>query len=212
MGAKGIITTKPGGSTSAGKIVVTDDASATGVPTKTPIGDIIPFREDIAGILEGDLVSFDPVTDATGEIAVGITLVKTGKVITGIHQDNIIVGAGEPVLINGGAKIQGKITINGGILVITGNSFIEGKIESNINGSIIVASECSVEGKIEVTGASYLSIKNSTIDGKIASNGNISATVQNCTVRGKLEVLNATKCKTSGNTVEGQTNTPGCVN
>ncbi len=207
--ARGIVTKKPDGGGTAGRIILTDpigDAIGRDAAIVSEIGAVLPYSEVNQSEL-GDIVDFAYDGKEASHLA---TTIK-GKVITGSYQDNIIVGDGESVVINAG-NLEGKISVNGGFLAIVGSSFLAGKIESATAGSfIMIDNQSTIEGTLAISAASTFSLRNSTVEGKVESNGNIFASVIGCTVRGKLEVVNAKICKCSGNTVEGKTNTPGCT-
>ncbi len=222
--ARGIITKKPAGTTTAGRIIVTNAESAgvisgggtdTGAGTggdavgASPVsienGQGVDFTEANANNV-GDIVDF--VFD--GQLGSGLQGVGKATVITGNYTDNVVVGAGQNTVIIAG-NLEGKISVNGGTLVIAGNTFIAGKVESAVaDSSILVDNGTTIEGKIEMSALSTLVVRNSTIEGKLSANGLNYVCVKGCTVRGKLEVLNSKTCKCTGNTVQGQTNTPGC--
>ncbi len=216
--ARGIIVAKPAGGTTAGRILITDTSSSatsstgtatSGTTSATPaltLGSYVSFNEDTTAKVS-DIVDF--TFDATGAAA-KLTLVKSGTIVTGTYTDNIVVAAGQAVLINGAANFDGKITVNGGILIVIENTHAEGKIESASPGSFVMIDGCTIEGKVEVTGTGTMIIQNTTVEGKISSNGNIYASVTGSTIKGKIEILNATSCFNSGNTIAGESNTPNC--
>jgi hypothetical protein len=119
--ARGIVVGKPSGGTGtavAGKIIVTEGAAssdpASGVAAAIEAGTIINFRETNATAV-GDIADFN-ITDGVGT---GLNTVIAGTVLTGTITDNVVVAAGQAVTIKGGT-LEGKITVNGGILAVIG--------------------------------------------------------------------------------------------
>jgi hypothetical protein len=208
--ARGIVVTKPGGGMPNGKIIVSDGSSVItpaggGGAVAADPGTVVPYVEDSAEL--GDVVDFT----YDGRLASALQTAIKGTVITGPYTDNVVVGLGECYLITGG-NLEGKISVNGGILVVVGNSYLTGKVESATAGSFILFNQQStVEGKLDISGASTLSYRNSTVEGKLTTNGTLFTAVNSSTIHGKLEVLNAKICQCIGNTVVGDTNTPGCT-
>jgi cytoskeletal protein CcmA (bactofilin family) len=131
-------------------------------------------------------------------------VVTAGKVING-SADSIVVSGSTPILITG--TIDGKVTVSGGIAIISAAQ-LSSKLESSTANSYILAIGSTISGKVELTGASYLSLRSSTIEGKVSSDGSIYTTVRKCEIEGSLEVINTSDCHCSDNTVDGQTNTP----
>ena len=207
--AKGIIVKRPSSGDPNGRIIVTDpigDASGRDATMVSEVGAVLTYSEVNQSAL-GDIVDFAYDGKEASHLATAIK----GTVITGSYKDNVVVAAGQSVVINAG-NLEGKISVNGGFLAVVGSSFLAGKIESATAGSfILVDDQSTIEGKLDISNTSTLSVKNSTVEGKISSNGNVYASVMNCTIRGKLEVLNAKVCRCSNNTVIGETNTPGCT-
>lgn len=221
--ARGIIVAKPAGGSgapsTAGKIMVTNPSteystSAGGTSDATAVrsaevnyGQCIDFIEGNGSIV-GDYVDF--IYD--GVLATKVASTGTKSIlISGSYSDNIVIAAGQSYTILD-ASLEGKITNNGGTLVVSGKTLISGKIEApGANSQVFIDSGCAIEGKLEVISASVMTVNGSTIEGKIQSNGNSYASVKGCTIRGKLEVLNAKVCQCSGNNVQGDTNTPGCA-
>jgi hypothetical protein len=215
--ARGIITTKPTGAggtgaTTAGKIIVTEGtvASHDGTGDATPAalaletGSTISYPSGTTE-KEGDLVDFS--IDAASGTAKINSVVKTGTLITN-STENIIVSAGQSVVIAG--TVEGKVTVNGGILAIAEKSKIGGKLESSTAGSYIFANSAIISAKVEIIGASYVSLQGTTIEAKVTSDGTNYTSVKDCIINGSLDVINSADCKCSGNTVDGKTNTPNC--
>ena len=207
--AKGILVKKPniGSGSTMGKISVTDGGGSAD-PTSPPveIGTTVEFRNPVTANGEdvnvGNLVEFE--TDANGETVV-LSVLDKGTVITNSNE-KVDVAAGTNVLING--TVDGKVTVNGGTLVVADGSKILSKIESAVANSTIVVSGSNVAAKIDFSGASSLSVQNCTIEGKVTSDGSLYTTIRNCVIEGSLDVINTQECHCSGNTVEGKTNTP----
>ena len=226
--ARGIVTTKPGGTggSANGKLLVTDGTDSSGGSTggvssgtisgvgagslsaavNIYPGAVVDFS-DIGSASVGDIVDFVIGTDG---MAAKITVFKPGIVITGVHKGNISVAAGTSLLVTAG-KIDGKIEVNGGVLAFVENSDIQDDIKTVTDGSFVFIDSSRVEGKVKVFGASYLSVRNSKVEDKLVSKENIFASVVGCKINDNLEVLNAKTCSCSGNTVGGKTNTPGCT-
>lgn len=212
MAARGIVTKKPGSGNPQGRIVVTSvDAGATHT---AGIGDEIDSGEDTcaSGLGIGDVVSFDIAPDSTGagEVAVNLQLLSSGSVLAGPWRRHLVIEAGESVLVTGSVMLEGKVTVNGGTLIILENASIEGKIDAANGAVVIVGQGVDVGGKIDSDDAAALVLDGTTVDGKISSHGNSFVSITGCTIQGKLDVINATTCRISDNVVTGGTNTPGC--
>lgn len=225
--ARGIITKKPAGTTTAGRIIVTNPESLGGIsdggtgdtgtgtgdavgadPVSLEYGQGIDFTEATLSNV-GDIVDF--IFD--GQLGSGLSGgAGSATVITGTYQPNITVGAGETVLLQAATLNGVLITNNGGTVIACDNTIIKGRITSAIAGSsVIITTGTSMTGDVSISGASILSVKGSATAGAIQSDGNTYASVIDCNIKGKLEVINATVCKCSGNVVSGGTNTPGCT-
>ncbi len=206
--ARGIVKAPPmGGSpaTTSGKILVTESLAdpVDGTPGMD-VGTEISFI-DANQSKVGDIVDFS--LDSTGNGKIN-SVVASGTVIPNNFPDNIIVAAGQSVIINGTTAFDGKITINGGYLSIVDSAHIEGKIESTNPGSFLLISgdkTVTHDGAIKFTGGN-LSIKKANISGKFSSSGAKFIIIQGNTFVGKFEVLNATKCKAGQNSINGDSN------
>lgn len=188
--SKGITKGRPG-QISPNRIMVTEAVAIDPTLPLFPGSEIIGEGEQTTN--QGDLVEFE-IDPATG-LAVKISTITAGKVISTDTDENIVVGSGEVVLISG-AHVDGKITVNGGYLVIVDGATISGKIASNTAGSYILAEGSTIEGKVESNSGGNLSLVKCSIFGKVTSNGNKYVGVIGCTVNGKVEVTGAGKYNT----------------
>ena len=175
--AKGILQSKPPNPGESGTIIVTegetvrppptDDPDAPAVITINP-GDAVSFTEPTKAT-EGDLVEFTITFEGDGSlVAEGITVVASGTLITGAHDGNVTVGAGEGVVISG-ASVGGNVKVDGGVLVITGGSVIEGNLKADDDAFILIDDGSRVVGHIDVQ-MGFLSVRSTDVfeDGILA--------------------------------------------
>src|SRR3990172_3421674 len=122
-----------------GVVIAVDAARMSGIIIVTTLGDAVhphptlgeevPFLAAPEPLAVGDLVEFD--YDPTGVVAIPLKKISSGVVITGLHDGKVEATAATPMLITG-ATISGKITVNGGILVIIGSSVVDGRSTSTM--------------------------------------------------------------------------------
>jgi|CXWL01.1.fsa_nt_gi hypothetical protein len=168
--ARGIITKKPSGGTISGRLIITDLDPAN--PSIEP-GDSLPFDESPGSFVTkfGDYVSFDIATNGSGTpAAVNLHLISAGQVISGIYNQDIVVESDKAVIVMKSGFINGKITCNGGALLILG-SIVLGNIDVD-NGSAIVKEGARVRqisfDPLRSTPADcILSVQDSTINGNL---------------------------------------------
>ncbi len=206
--ARGIIVKRPGGGSPNGRLITSEViADPTGRMPAVPPGNVVEFPPDDSSDVQpniGDVVDFtyDP---ATGK---GSALIPAGRATVYSSEETLDLDIvdGEFVLLSG-AKIEGGINVNSGVLAIANGSSFSGKIKGVTAESTIIVNGSTTEGKIESNNGGYLAMDTVNKTGKVTSTGNAYTSVQNCTIAGKLEVLRATQCVLRNNTVQGQTNT-----
>jgi hypothetical protein len=212
--ARGIITAKPSTAVPKGKISVTDGKSSSGGPGSDPstpgatttavveVGSEVDYSRATSENV-GDVVDF--TTDSSGQVVIN-SIVATGGKVIGNTNEKLTVAAGEVVVVTG--TVDGKVTVNGGTIVITSAAKILSKLESTTANSYIIANGTTISAKVEISGASFVSLKNTKVEGKVTTDGTIYTAVRNCVIEGSLDVTNTSDCHCSGNTVDGNTNTP----
>ena len=145
--AKGIVKSGAGGSGGMGSIVVTEGETVRFPPTDDPTapasvtinaGDTISFAGDPTAT-EGDLVEFAIGVDPTDGsiVATDLAIVGDGTFITGDHDGNVMIGAGEGAVISG-ANVSGNVTVDGGVLVVTGASVVGGNLKADDDAFILI--------------------------------------------------------------------------
>jgi hypothetical protein len=240
--AKGTIKIK-GTAGTGGSVILT---SIDGSNTQTPIGGIIAIASSGSSaplpVNVGDMVSFD-ITPASGggsssfapsgETATILSVLSNATVYSGPLSDNINVGANQCVVINNGAKIDGNIKVEGGVLLVTDAANIYGNIKGSSGAVIIIDGKAVINGntRISDTGSSPLLyidgsnlsgnikglsvsrvvLNGCTIDGNVDCENSASVTITGNNINGNLKVAGTTSCKVSGNTVSGKTDAAGCV-
>ncbi len=210
--ARGIVTIKPA-STNSGKIMSTSSsASSSGGSTGSsgtatdpiagiaalPIGTIVPYTQDTTANL-GDVVDFVVADDGS---AVDIKVFKAGTYLTGEIHTNVIVNAGDSVLVS--AHVDGKIIVNGGMLTLAEGTHVEAKVESAVDGSYIFITGAHIEGRVAVAGASYLDLRSSVVEGAVFSDSNLFASIADTSVKGKIEATKATSLTIKNVVVDGK--------
>ncbi len=167
--ARGIVTKKPDGGN--GRIIMTDLDSHS--PSAEP-GDIVLFFDNPAGTYQskvGDYVTFDIGTSSSGTPE-GLNLLKisTGQIISGTYNQDLTIGRDQALIVTRTGNVGGKISCNGGILVIIGGR-LRGSVEVD-NGSVIVTEGARVRGisfdpLSTIPADAILSIQNSTVNGNL---------------------------------------------
>lgn len=218
--AKGVI--KGGGSGNNPTLIISDLGGGTTSPgTGGTVGSVSPgavaqegseITYSSAGIAlaAGDFVEFTPNADGTGTVTQKIC---SGQVITGTYDRLLQVTSTSAALIIN-ATVSGKITCNGGTLVIVGNTVIDGKVDID-NGSTVImsGSQVKINSKVDsLTNNTLKMFSGVVVDGKITSGNDKYVQIQGCTIEGKLEVTGAQACAISGNAINGRVVAgPPCV-
>ena len=163
-----------------GSIVVTEGETVRFPPTDDPTapasvtinaGDTISFTGDPTAT-EGDLVEFAIGIDpADGSIvATDLAIVGDGTFITGDHDGNVMIGAGEGAVISG-ANVSGNVKVDGGILVVTGGSVIDGNLKADDEAFISIDDGSRVVGHIDVQ-MGFLSVRSTEVfEGSLFAEG-----------------------------------------
>lgn len=202
--ARGIIVKRPGGGSPNGRMVTTEVISDPNgrMPSILP-GKILEYPPNNTPEI-GDVVEFvyDPATGYGDRL----NTVTKAIIYTGESAQDLDIPKGQYVLLNA-AKIEGGITVSGGVLAIANASSFSGKISGVTADSTIIINGSSTEGKVESNNNGFLTMDTVNSLGKVTSTSNAITTVQNCVISGKLEVLGAAQCFLANNTVQGQTNT-----
>ena len=195
----------------SGRIIVTTLGDA--VHPHPTLGEEVPFLAAPEPLSLGDLVEFDVVVSAAEITAVPLRKIASGTVITGVFEGNVDATAINPVLIID-ATISGKITSNGGTIVILGNSVIDGKVDIDNGSTLVIVKTGSVAPKINSKIDSFtrnlIFIRGAEVEGKVTSNQDHYVLIQNAVIGGKLELLSmpANGCNVSNNTVTGKVSVP----
>lgn len=185
--SKGITKGRPQSTTTCKLMVTIDDSGDPA--TVMDAGTEIEFKNDIAFEI-GDEVEFS--YDQATQLAVVKMVTTKARVITSDSDEDMIIGPDEVAVIKG-AKIDGKIVVNGGKLAIFDSAIITGKVQSLSANSYILASGATFEGKVESSNGGYLSLYKCTVFGKVVSDKNEYVGIIGSTINGKIDVTNAKK-------------------
>jgi hypothetical protein len=188
-----------------GSIVVSDVSGSSVTPGKIIFFSSEPLEPSLR---IGDVVNFNIEADPPS--ATNVTWLSEGTVIAQDHSGTVTVGPDQSVVITGGATIDGKISVNGGTLLVLDGVIVDGKIEGSNGACVYIEGAGKIDGKIESTGGVCLTVTNSMIEGKISSNGDVYVRIVGNTIKGKLEVRNNGPCIITSNTVDGKVNVPNC--
>lgn len=189
-------------------------------------GETITFSATDPGLSPGDRISFGLTKKKGGGWnGTNLTLDSAGTHIGSNTTQNITVNASDTYLIDSGATMTGTITMNGGMISISGGSTVTGVItgtaeffviedNSSMNGGsdltgtgtstcFMSVNECTAGGNVVSDSWKTAEVLNSTISGNVDSNNDTNITIMSNTVSGNLTITNATSCKELNNTVSG---------
>ncbi len=68
------------------------------------------------------------------------------------------MGPDESVVITGEATIDGKISVNGGTVLILDGLTVDGKIEGTVGGCLYIEGAARIDGQVETKGATCLTV------------------------------------------------------
>lgn len=168
---------------------------------KAQEGSEMPYTSTIA-LVPGDIVDF---TDDGNGTAIVNSKLGSGQFITGVRDQQVLVNSTSAALIVN-ATVSGKVTCNQGILVIVGNTIIDGKVDIDNNSTVVIfGNQVKVSGKVDSLNQNSLKILNGVvIDGKTTSSNDKVVSILGCTIEGKLEVSGAQSCNIKGNIINGK--------
>ncbi|HEY6160068.1 MAG TPA: hypothetical protein VI112_02565 [Bacteroidia bacterium] len=221
-----------GGSSDSSSFGTATGTTGTLAPPEimVPVGTILPTSSSLA-LKDGDIVECSVTQDDTGKVIANVSKVIPGGTAYVTNQSNLTVTAGQSALVKNGASVTGKVTVDGGTLIITeaskaagnlqllnggfvlceDNSVISGtdfKVDGS-NGTLIIRN-CKVNGKLSTGGNKVVTLISNTHQKDITSTNDGTVTIQQNNISGNLTVTGAASCNTTNNTVSGTVNTPGC--
>ena len=127
------------------------------------------FDAEIPGIYDVKLT----VSDVSGSLAsssiqvvVEDDSVPVGDVIDSDITGNQNVDPGETLTVTNGAIVTGKITVDGGNLILEDNCVINGNVKSKNGGNVSIDS-CTVNGHVRTIGGDISIINDSTVTGNV---------------------------------------------
>ena len=146
--------------------------------------------------------------------------------ITSDHKGNLDVLSDATCTIKSGAEVKGNIKVEGGTLVITEASSVDGNLLGGGGASITVEVNSSVDGNVEHKGGSgdltitdshvdnnvvtrtvgTVSITGSVIDGNIISRGDGTVEIRDNAVDGNIDTEGGETVTVTGNNVDGNIN------
>lgn len=177
----------------------------TGAPALNS-GSSISFTETLSGINEGDLVSFDISSDAaTGStLAVNISKLASGTVVTGSAAGEVIVAPGEAALITG-ATVNGKIKAGAGsTLVMQGANTAMDKIEGRGCSLVLIIGGTTAKKKGDIKDIDIVLINDNkdTFEDKLKIKRCQQVLVDENHIMGELEIEECQDVMVTGNTVD----------
>ena len=140
----------------------------------------------------------------TGMISVGEVGNCNGTVYSDVYAD-LEVDSGNTCIIRNGTVVDGRITVDGGTLVVMENSLVKNKIEGN---GYIRIENSTVDSNVEIEEGGNLTIGNSTVANTIESKGGGYIVIESSVVDDQIEIRDAgslaVKNSVIGGSIEGK--------
>ncbi|MDQ3047680.1 MAG: hypothetical protein M3R27_09050, partial [Bacteroidota bacterium] len=171
--AKGIILGQGSGSSSSGKLVVSDFDPQTRISYKP--GTEVEFTSQTL-LKDGTLVEGTIADDGRGNLLFTVTKVidASPTIITTDTTGSITIGTNQVYVVKSTGKIGGSVSVDGGVLLVSGGS-ASGNISIGSNSTIIGNNQATISGgSFKITGSGInacVSLRQCTINGQFSTSG-----------------------------------------